>query len=540
MHTLLDLLGPLRSYQLHGTADPATVAIASVTFDSRTVTAGGLFAALTGHRVDGHRFIPNALERGAAAVVGERTLAELAAQDITLPPHLPYVQVADSRLALAHCCAALHDYPSRALTVVGITGTDGKTTTTSLLEAILSAASRDDTQANGRVGAITTVGARIRGVERDTGLHVTTPDAPAVQRFLAEMREAGCRYAVVESTSHGLAQHRVAGVDFDIAAVTNITHEHLDEHGTRQAYVAAKAKLFRSLYLSPVKAGIPRGAVINADDVGSFAALCAVLAEEAQQQGVEIAVRSYGIAGQTVDPTHTPDVLAHQVCYQPNRTHFEVQWWGGHFAVESQLIGDFNVSNVLCAMTSALLLKTPISAIQAGVAAFRGVIGRMERIDRGQPFLAVVDFAHTPVSLQRALTTLRTLVGVRPDGAPGQLIAVFGSAGLRDREKRYLMGRISGRLADFSVITAEDPRTEALSDINAAIAAGALDGTQDAHKFTIVPDRAEAIQFAVQMAQPGDVVAAFGKGHERSMCYGEIEYPWNDQAAMARALEKRR
>jgi UDP-N-acetylmuramoyl-L-alanyl-D-glutamate--2,6-diaminopimelate ligase len=536
MHTLLDLLQALPSHQLHGTANPAHITIQEVAFDSRRATANQLFVALTGHRADGHRFIPSALERGAAAIAGERSPAELAAQGITLPLSVPYVQVADSRLALAQCCAALHDHPSRALTVIGVTGTDGKTTTSSLLEAILSAASRDHAQTSGRVGAITTVGARIRGVERDTGLHVTTPDAPDVQRFLAEMRAAGCRYAVVESTSHGLAQRRVAAVDFDIAAVTNITHEHLDEHGTHDAYVAAKAQLFRALYASPVKAGVPRGAVINADDGGSFATLRAVLDQEAQQHGAAVTVRSYSIAGQTVDPTHTPHVVARQVLYQPDHTRFEVEWWGGRFAVESQLIGDFNVSNVLCAITCALLLEIPVTTIRTGVAAFRGVLGRMERIDQGQPFLALIDFAHTPVSLERALTTLRNVVGRRPDGSPGQLIAVFGSAGLRDREKRYLMGRISGRLADFSVITAEDPRIEVLSDINAAIAAGVLESTQDARKFTIVPDRAEAIQFAVQMAQPGDVVAAFGKGHERSMCYGEIEYPWNDQAVMAQAL----
>jgi UDP-N-acetylmuramoyl-L-alanyl-D-glutamate--2,6-diaminopimelate ligase len=176
--------------------------------------------------------------------------------------------------------------------------------------------------------------------------------------------------------------------------------------------------------------------------------------------------------------------------------------------------------------------------VQTGIAHFSGVLGRMQRIDRGQPFLAIIDFAHTPVSLERALLTLRPLVGRRANGAPGHLIAVFGSAGLRDREKRSWMGRISGRLADFTVITAEDPRTEDVHDINAEIARGVREVADDS-KFTIVADRAEAIQFAIDRAQAGDVVASFGKGHERSMCYGETEYPWSDQEAMAQALERR-
>jgi UDP-N-acetylmuramoyl-L-alanyl-D-glutamate--2,6-diaminopimelate ligase len=249
-------------------------------------------------------------------------------------------------------------------------------------------------------------------------------------------------------------------------------------------------------------------------------------------------MRSYGIAGQAAHNGFIPDVSASNIVYAPDRTRFDVRWWGGKFAVESQLIGEFNVANVLAATTVALALGVKPAILQAGIARFTGVLGRMQRIDRGQPFLAIVDFAHTPVSLERALLTLRPLVGTQQDGAPGRLITVFGSAGLRDREKRYLMGRISGRLADFTVITAEDPRTEDVNTINAEIARGVREFADDS-KFTIVADRAEAIQFAVDMAQAGDVVSAFGKGHERSMCYGEIEYPWSDQEAMGQALERR-
>ncbi|MCB9114158.1 MAG: UDP-N-acetylmuramoyl-L-alanyl-D-glutamate--2,6-diaminopimelate ligase [Caldilineaceae bacterium] len=509
--------------------------ILAVTADSRQVQPGTLFVAVTGARFDGHRYLPAAIEQGAVALIGTRAPAALHADGVVLPEHAVYIQVGDSRRALALASAALHDFPSRQLAVVGITGTDGKTTTSSIMEAILAAATQSPSAPEGRVGVVTTVGARIRGRESETGLHVTTPDAPEVQAFLRAMVDEGCRYAVIESTSHGLHQQRVAGVDFDVAAVTNITHEHLDYHGSRDAYVAAKALLFRSLYASPAKPGIPRCAVLNADDAGSYAALLAVLHKEATLHGYHVPVRSYGMAGGRAQL----DVAVDNVRYEADATRFDVQWWGGSFAVVSPLIGEFNVYNVACAATAALALGIAPAAIQSGVATMAPVLGRMQRMDGGQPFLSIVDFAHTPVSLERALVTLRPLVGQGTPGGQGRLIAVFGSAGMRDREKRYLMGRVSGRLADFTVITAEDPRTEDLDEICREIRRGVSEFA-GADRFVIVPDRSEAIQVAVDMARPGDVVAAFGKGHERSMCFGEVEYPWSDQDAMLAALARRK
>jgi UDP-N-acetylmuramoyl-L-alanyl-D-glutamate--2,6-diaminopimelate ligase len=539
MRTLDELLEALPERQMFSALDPTNVVVEQVTGDSRQVRPGSLFVAVSGHRFDGHSFIPQSAAQGAVAVVGAKSPESLHQEGIALPAGIAYVQTPDSRQALAHCCAAFYGYPSRAMTVIGVTGTDGKTTTCSLIESILDVATQTQQGQPGRVGVITTVAARIRGVESDTGFHVTTPEAPDVQRFLAQMRGAGCRYAVVESTSHGLAQARVAAVDFDVAAVTNITHEHLDEHGTRDAYVAAKALLFRALYQTQVKAGTPRCAVLNADDAGSIYALRAVLAEATQQHpNRPVLVRTYGIAGQAAQAGDSPDVVAHNIVYAPDRTHFQVHWWGGEFLAESPLIGDFNVYNVLCAAAATLALDVEPAVVQQGIARFPGVLGRMQRIDRGQPFLAVVDFAHTPISLERALLTLRPLVGVGDDNQKGRLIAVFGSAGLRDRAKRRLMGQVSGRLADYTVITAEDPRTEDVEDISAEIAGGARQFAGD-DTFCLISNRAAAIQFAVNMAGPGDVVAAFGKGHERSMCYGEIEHPWSDQEAMAQALEKR-
>jgi UDP-N-acetylmuramoyl-L-alanyl-D-glutamate--2,6-diaminopimelate ligase len=536
MRTLAELLSHLPAFQIHSPGDPATILIDQVVFDSRKVQPHTLFVAWPGRTVDTHRFIAQTVAQGVAAVIGVHAPATLAQLGYALPPTVPYIQVENSRLALAICAAALHDFPSRTLPVIGITGTDGKTTTCSLLEAIFQAATTSTTAPQGQVGVITTVAARIAGNEIDTGFHVTTPDSPDVQRFLAQMRDAGCRYAVVESTSHGLNQARVAAVDFDIAGVTNITHEHLDEHGSREAYVAAKALLFRALYGSPPKPGVPRCAVLNADDDGSFAALQTALVEEANKHGFTVPVRTYGIAGATT--ATTPDVAATAIEYLPSGTRFTLRWWGGEFTVNSNLIGEFNVANVLCAATVALALGLDPAIIQQGIANFAGVLGRMERIDEGQAFLAVVDFAHSPVSLARALITLRKMVGQGENGQPGRLIAVFGSAGLRDVAKRRLMGRVSGQLADFTVVTAEDPRTEDLDAINAEIATGVAEFAP-ASAYTIVPDRAAAIQFAVDMARPGDIVASFGKGHERSMCFGETEYPWSDQDAMRTALQRR-
>jgi len=512
--------------------------IVDVTADSRTVRPGALFVAVPGARSDGHRYIATAVQQGAAAVIGTRPAAALCSDGIDLPAAVPYIQVGDSRRALALACAAVQSFPSRQLAIAGVTGTDGKTTTSSILESILRAATVSPAAPDGQVGVITTVGARIRGQASDTGLHVTTPDAPDVQRFLRQMVDAGCRYAVIESTSHGLDQQRVAAVDFDVAVVTNITHEHLDYHGTRDAYVAAKSLLFRALFASPPKPGIPRTAVLNADDPGSYAALLGVMHQEAALHGFHVPVRAYGLAAET--PSTRLDVAVEHVAvehvrYETDATRFDVRWWGGHFPVVSPLIGEFNVYNVACAVTTALALGIAPDAIQAGVATMPPVLGRMQRMDAGQPFLAIVDFAHTPVSLERALLTLRPLVGK----AGGRLIAVFGSAGLRDRAKRYLMGQVSGRLADFSVITAEDPRTEDLAEICREIERGVRESV-NADRYTVIHDRQAALQAAVDMARPGDVVAAFGKGHERSMCFGEIEYPWSDQEAMLAALVDRR
>jgi UDP-N-acetylmuramoyl-L-alanyl-D-glutamate--2,6-diaminopimelate ligase len=503
---LAPLLAAIPHYTGRFVADPAQVEIAAISADSRRVTAGTLFVAYPGVNLDGRRFIPQAIEQGAAAIVGE---------EIGLAPTggatVPLVSVPNAREALAYLSAAWYGFPARQILTVGITGTDGKTTTTNFLYRILRAAGR-------KVSMISTVGAVIGNEVLETGLHTTTPDAPDVQRYLAQMVAAGTEICLLETTSHGLAQHRVTACDFDVAIVTNITHEHLDLHGSLAAYRAAKALLFESLATAAPK-GILKRAVLNCDD-SSFEYL-----------KTRLAVGNTPWLGYSLDNHLASTVKAGQATVAPDRTRFTVQGSNYRFEAETLLVGDYNISNALAAVTAAVeVLGAPPVAAQQGLAALTGVPGRMERIDEGQAFMAVVDFAHTPNSLRRSLSAARQLV-------QGRVIAVFGCAGRRDVEKRTLMGQIAAALADITLLTAEDPRTEDLEAIidqtaQAMLARGAIE-SQD---FYRVPDRGRALFQAVQLAQAGDIVLALGKGHEQSMCFGHTEYPWDDREALRSAL----
>jgi len=470
--------------------------------------------ALEGSRVDGHRFIPEAIKRGAAAVAGWRRLAALP---------VPYLRVAEGREALAQLAAAFYGYPARRLTVIGVTGTDGKTTTTNLIYEILRAAGL-------KTGLISTVNAVIGEQVLDTGFHVTTPEAPDVQRYLHQMVSAGLTHVVLEATSHGLAQERVGACEFDIGVVTNIQHEHLDYHGSFDAYRAAKARLFTHLAKTVSKAsGNPRLAVLNHDDA-SFPYLQEVIARENEGMGEGAFVRtvSYGLTPQA-------DVFA---------TEPESTTWGLRFEaagpefrlLESSLVGRYNVANILAALTATITgLGISPEAARYGIKNLAGIPGRMERLDLGTEFLTVVDFAHTPNALRETLLTARDIQARRATG--GRVIAIFGSAGLRDRAKRRLMAEIGAELADLIVLTAEDPRTESLDSILAEMAAGATArGSVEGRTFWRVPDRGEAIRLGISLAQPGDMVLALGKGHEQSMCFGATEYPWDDRLAMRAAV----
>lgn len=486
------------------------VLISGISIDSRTVKSGYLFVAMKGGNVDGHNFIPKAIENGAVAIVGDRIIDEL---------DIPYIRVENPRRALTWIAAAFHDWPGRKLTVIGITGTDGKTTTTNLLHQILLAA-------NIKAGMVSTVNAVIGNEVLDTGFHVTTPDAHDVQGYLARMVEAGLTHVVLETTSHGWAQYRVDACEFDIGVVTNITHEHMDEHGSYENYRAAKARLFSSLEITGSKLpGNPRLGVINRDDTGSYDFL---------NNFIKVNKVSYGL-------NPGADVCATEINYNPSGIHFNVKSPLASVGVTSKLVGAYNVSNCLAAWTAAVhgLGIDPVTAA-VGIASLEGIPGRMQRIDMGQNFTAIVDFAHTPNALKVTLEAAREMLSQSshlPASTRPRIIVVFGSAGLRDKAKRRMMAETSVELADLTVLTAEDPRTESLDGILDEMADGARSrGGIEGETFWRIPDRGEAIRFALKLARPGDIVLSCGKGHEQSMCFGKTEYLWDDRTAMRAAL----
>jgi UDP-N-acetylmuramoyl-L-alanyl-D-glutamate--2,6-diaminopimelate ligase len=482
---------------------PQDAEITGIAWDSRNVKPGDVFFALVGEHFDGHQFVNTAVEQGAAVVIGTRSPIRLS---------VPYVQVrGDDRVALAKFSAAFYGYPSRKLIVLGVTGTDGKTTTTNLVYHILRTSGV-------RAGMISSVNAVVGDETLDTGFHVTTPEAPDIQRYLAWMVEAGLTHVVLETTSHGLAQKRVAEVDYDLAAVTNVTHEHLDYHRTYQGYLQAKGILFEALSRdqAPSKA-VEKLAVLNKDDESY-----AYLAKTSKAHQL-----SYGLS-------QDADLWADAIENTPGELRFTVHGPEGVFKIKTPLIGRYNVNNSLAAIGLTVFgLDVPVASAQEALAMIPIVPGRMERIDLGQDFLAIVDFAHTPNAIKQALLTARELT-------TGKVITVFGSAGLRDIFKRKLMPEIAADIADEMILTAEDPRTESLESILVDMAEGAKQGGAiEGQDFWLVPDRATAIRMAVARAQAGDLVILCGKGHEQSMCFGHIEYAWDDRTALKAALAGR-
>ena len=475
------------------------IEIEGIAVDSRHVKPGDIFFAVI-QGVDRYKFLDQVVERGAAAVVGERSGIELS---------IPHIQVSDTRAALAHVSAAFFGQPASQLTVIGVTGTDGKTTTSNFIYQILQAAGHP-------TGMISTVNAQIGKQVLDTGFHVTTPEAYDTQRYLRQMLDAGLTHAVLEMTSIGLAQQRGARPkEFDIGVVTNITHEHLNDHGTYEAYFDAKALLFEGLSQPYEKKNpIERLSVLNRDDKSY----------EGLAKRTQVKQLSYGLHPEA-------ELRATDIENHPDRLGFTAIGPGFEFHVQTKMFGEFNVSNALAAIGAAVVgLGVDTEAAKAGIAALEGVPGRMERIEMGQDFTAIVDFAHTPNALKVALEAGRQLTD-------GQVIAVFGSAGLRDKAKRRMMAEVAAELADISVLTAEDPRTESLDSILEEMAAGAKSkGGKEGKTFWRVPDRGAAISFALLQAKPGDLVMVCGKGHEQSMCFGETEYPWDDRVAVRAAL----
>ena len=486
---------------------PADVEVTGVAEDSRRVTSGTIFAVHAGRGVDGHQYIATALAAGAVAVIGEVPREEIAA---LADSQMPYWQVENGRLAFALLSAAYFNFPARRMLIVGVTGTDGKTTTSTLIHSILSAHGL-------RTALISTIAARIDDQEMDTGFHTTTPEAFDLQRYLAEMEQAQCQAVVLETTSHALDQERVAYIDYDVAVVTNVTHEHLDWHGSWENYMQAKARLFRALETSQRKPDIPKIAVLNLADK-SYPFLREISSDEAF---------TYAL-----DPSAGAMFTARDISVSRDGTSFRLVTPAGEVDAQIALLGTYNVANALAASAAGLALGASLEEIARGLAAVKRIKGRMEFVYRGE-FDVVVDFAHTPNALAETIKVSRALVG-----DTGRVIVVFGSAGLRDVQKRRLMGAIAAD-ADVAVVTAEDPRTEDVNAIIAKIAAALIEkGRHEGTDFLRVPDRAEAIDTAIGLARKGDLIVCCGKAHERSMAYGTVETPWDEFAAIEAALAR--
>ena len=481
-------------------------ALTGVTQDSRAVRPGILFVAVSGQHVDGHDFVAAAVEAGAAAVVVERAVAGVAA---------PQVLVDAARPVLASAAAWWYGDPSHALTVVGITGTDGKTTTAYLAVAALEAGGR-------RTGMIGTIATRIGGRTEAHDVHATTPEAPELQALLRAMVDAGDEVAVVETTSHGLALERVGSIAYDVAILTNLTHEHLELHGTWESYRDAKLSLFDRLRAGravtkpqPVRAT----AIVNLDDPSA-----GVFIGTARDAGAR--VMTYG-----TEPA--ADVRATRVTEDGRGLHAAIETPGGGATIDLQLGGRFNVHNALAVVALGDALGLDPVAVRTGLASLAIVPGRMERIELGQPFGVVVDFAHSPASLQ----TVLDLLAPRAAAAGGGLIAVFGSAGERDTAKRPQMGRIAGERARLVIVTDEDPRGEDRDAILDEIARGAeTAGRRRGQDLQVIADRRAAIAAAFDAARPGDIVLLAGKGHERSIIEADGERPWDERAVAEEIL----
>lgn len=480
--------------------------IRSVAYDSRSVQPGSLFVAVPGFHSDGHAYIVQALERGAAAI-----LYEDASWDGRL--HVPAARVASTRVALAAVSAALYGYPGQQMRVVGITGTDGKTTTTFLTSVALEAGGKS-------TGMIGTVDFKIAGRLWSNETRQSTPEAPEIQALLREMAEAGCSHAVLESTSHALSArwNRLGECAFDLAVLTNVTHEHLDFHGTVEQYRRDKARLFELLgepASGPHKQR--KFAIVNADDPHHQMFL-----DAAPASAERLTYAIYAPA----------DIRADMIITSRAGLQFRVTTPWGVGMADLLLTGDFNIYNSMAALAVALAEGVDLQSALASLGQVPGVRGRMERISAGQPFTVLVDYAHTPGSFEKVMAIVRPLT-------TGRLIAVFGSAGERDREKRPIQGQTAARFCDLLFLSDEDPRFEDRHIILAEIAAGVEQANRQREQpceYQIIPDRRQAIQAALAAAQPGDIVLLLGKGHESCIIYGAEKTPWNESAVARTVL----
>ncbi|MGG4045461.1 MULTISPECIES: UDP-N-acetylmuramoyl-L-alanyl-D-glutamate--2,6-diaminopimelate ligase [Paenibacillus] len=488
---LNELASSLTTAQIIGDGD---ITITNIQVDSRKVAPGDLFICLPGHTVDGHDYAGQAAEQGAVALVVERKL------DIDLPQ----IVVKDCRFAMAVLADAFFGSPSSHMKMIGVTGTNGKTTTTYLIEKMMS----DQGVNTGLIGTI-----QMRYGGRTFPMSGTTPEALELQRSLDDMTANGVECCVMEVSSHALEQGRVKGTDFRTAIFTNLTQDHLDYHKTMEEYRAAKGLFFARLGNKFAHQPEQRKfAVLNADDEAS-SYFAKITAAEVITYGVE----------------NSADVRATSVKVTAQGTSFHVDTFRGSAVIQLRMVGKFNVYNALAAITAGLLEGIELENIKRSLESVPGVDGRVESVDAGQPFAVIVDYAHTPDGLENVLKTVNEF-------AEGRVITVFGCGGDRDRTKRPIMGKIAAKYSDFIFVTSDNPRTEDPELILKDIEQGLKDDSVPQERYEMIVDRRTAIQKAIEMASPQDVVLIAGKGHETYQTIGTTNYDFDDREVAKEAI----
>jgi UDP-N-acetylmuramoyl-L-alanyl-D-glutamate--2,6-diaminopimelate ligase len=482
----------LRGVETRAAVTHGDLEILEIAYDSRLVNSRTLFAAIRGEKTDGNKFVADAVARGAVAVISEQEIAA------TLPAEFPWILVADARKALAITAANYYARPAEILKLIGVTGTNGKTTTSYLVDSVLRAAGC-------QVGLLGTIGYRL--VSDPLPAPNTTPESLDLQKYLARIVRAGGTHAVLEASSHALAMDRLWGCPFAVAIFTNLTRDHLDYHKTFEDYFAAKRRMFEGTGAPP-----PAMAVINRDD------------EYGQKlSGLAARTLTYGLESGADITTRKPTLTL-------SGLEFTAETPAGKIEIRSNLVGRPNVYNILAAVGTGVALNLSKEVIAAGIAHLSAVPGRFERIDGGQPFLVIVDYAHTDDALRNLLATAREL---NPDG---RIITLFGCGGDRDRTKRPLMGEAAGRGSDIVVLTSDNPRSEdPLLIINDAI----VGAQRTKAKVFIEPDRQKAIELALDEARAGDIVLLAGKGHETVQVLRDRTVEFDDRAVARRILSQR-
>jgi UDP-N-acetylmuramoyl-L-alanyl-D-glutamate--2,6-diaminopimelate ligase len=492
MKTLGELISDI---DIEKTSGNLETVIKGISYDSRKVSSGCLFVCVEGFKTDGHNYVTSALTNGAVAVIAQRP--------VEVPEGIPLVIARDTRKSLALVAAEWVGHPSRKLTMVGVTGTNGKTTTTCLVEEIFK-------EAGHKAGLIGTIMNKIG--QKVLPVTNTTPESLDLQLLLKEMVDEGVTHVVMEVSSHALELDRVAGVEFDVAVFTNITQDHLDFHETMENYLEAKKKLFSGLNRLTGKNRKKHG-IINIDDPRAKSIVQATTGK----------VLTYGVDNDC-------DIRASNIQLKADGVIFDVSTPVKDFSLDLHLTGKFNVYNAMAALSVGIALDIDLEAVKEALESVTGVPGRLQKVDVGQEFTLFVDYAHTPDGLENIILAAREF-------AKGRVITVFGCGGDRDRTKRPIMGEISGRLSDFSVLTSDNARTEDPMFILAQIEGGTMKVSAP-DKFTVIPDRREAISYAINMAEKGDVVLIAGKGHETYQIVMDKVLHFDDREVARELLEK--